>query len=63
MLALRYEDYDANLPALLDGFDMARELLIGERIFRMRDLPYTTQLIPLAATCAYIGARSSASPR
>lgn len=55
VLALRYEDYVANLDALLDGFDMARNLLIEECIFRMRDLPYTTQLIPLAATCAYIG--------
>lgn len=55
VLALRYEDYVANLDALLDGFDMARDLLIGECVFRMRDLPYTTQLIPLAATCAHIG--------
>lgn len=55
VLALRYEDYVGNLDALLDGFDMARDLLIGECIFRMRDLPYTTQIIPLAATCAYIG--------
>lgn len=58
VLALRYEDYVANLDALLDGFDMARDLLIGECVFRMRDLPYTTQLIPLAATCAYIGRKT-----
>lgn len=58
VLALRYEDYVANLDALLDGFDMARDLLIGECVFRMRDLPYTTQLIPLAATCAYIGRKA-----
>lgn len=37
---------------------MARDLLIGECVFRMRDLPYTTQLIPLAATCAYIGRKA-----
>lgn len=58
VLALRYEDYVDNLDALLGGFDMARDLLIGECIFRMRDLPYTTQLIPLAATCAYIGRKA-----
>lgn len=58
VLTLRYEDYVANLDALLGGFDMARDLLIGECIFRMRDLPYTTQLIPLAATCAYIGRKA-----
>lgn len=55
VLALGFDDYKANLDALVDGFDMARDFLIGERIFRMRDLPYTTQIIPLAATCAYIG--------
>lgn len=62
VLSLRFEDYEANLGSLLEGFDMARELLIGERIFRMRDLPYTTQLIPLAATCAYIGRKEFGKP-
>lgn len=62
VLSLRFEDYEANLGSLLGGFDMARELLIGERIFRMRDLPYTTQLIPLAATCAYIGRKEFGKP-
>lgn len=55
VLALGFEDYKTNLDALVDGFEMARDFLVGERIFRMRDLPYTTQIIPLAATCAYIG--------
>ena len=55
VLALGFDDYKANLDALVEGFCMAREFLVGERIFRMRDLPYTTQIVPLAATCAYIG--------
>ena len=55
VLALGFDDYKANLDELVEGFCMAREFLIGERIFRMRDLPYTTQIVPLAATCAYIG--------
>ena len=55
VLALSFDDYKSNLDALVDGFEMTRSFLIGERIFRMRDLPYTTQLIPLAAACAYIG--------
>lgn len=55
VLDLKLEDYQSNLVDLLEGFDMAREFLLGERIFRKRDLPYTTQVIPLAATCAYIG--------
>ncbi len=54
VLALNFDDYNANLDELIDGFCMAREFLVGERIFRMRDLPYTTQIVPLAATCAYI---------
>lgn len=58
VLALGFDDYRANLDALIEGFDMARGFLIGERIFRMRDLPYTTQIIPLAATCAYIGRKT-----
>lgn len=58
VLALGFEDYQKNLEALVRGFEMAREFLIGERVFRMRDLPYTTQLIPLAATCAYIGRKT-----
>lgn len=58
VLDLNFVDYQSNLGDLLDGFDMAREFLIGERIFRMRDLPYTTQVIPLAATCAYIGRKT-----
>lgn len=55
VLALAYEDYAASLDDLVDGFEMARDFLIGENIFRKRDLPYTTQIIPLAATCAYLG--------
>lgn len=55
VLALGFDDYKNNLDELVEGFCMAREFLVGERIFRMRDLPYTTQIVPLAATCAYIG--------
>lgn len=55
VLDLKFEDYQSNLDDLLEGFDIAREFLLGERIFRKRDLPYTTQVILLAATCAYIG--------
>lgn len=49
VLALSFGDYQANLDTLVDGFEMARDFLIGERIFRIRDLPYTTQIIPLIA--------------
>lgn len=35
----------------MKGFSIADKLLQEERIFSSRDLPYTTQLIPLAAIC------------
>lgn len=55
VLALPFEAYKANKAAILDGFKMARKFLFSQYVFRMRDLPYTTQLIPLAAICAAIG--------
>lgn len=55
VLALPFEAYMANKAAILDGFKMARKFLFSQYVFRMRDLPYTTQLIPLAAICAVIG--------
>lgn len=56
VLNLTFEAYQKNKAAVLDGFKMAREFLLHHQyVFRKRDLPYTTQLIPLAAICAVIG--------
>ncbi len=55
VLSLSFESYKANKAAVLEGYKMARKFLFGQYVFRMRDLPYTTQLIPLAAICAVIG--------
>jgi len=55
VLALTHEDYKKNRDALLEGYKMARKFLFSQSVFRMRDLPYPTQLIPLAAICAEIG--------
>lgn len=55
VLALRFEDYQANKGALLEGYKLARKFLFSQYVFRQRDLPYTTQLIPLSAICAVIG--------
>ena len=55
VLALDFESYKANKHAVLEGYKMARKFLLSQYVFRMRDLPYTTQLIPLAAICAVIG--------
>ena len=56
VLSLSFESYKANKDQVLLGFQMAREFLLKYQfVFRMRDLPYTTQLIPLAAICAVLG--------
>lgn len=56
VLNLPYESYIANRDAVLLGFKLAKEFLLRDQyVFRRRDLPYTTQLIPLAAICAVLG--------
>lgn len=63
VLALNFESYKANKPAILEGYKMARKFLFSQYVFRMRDLPYTTQLIPLVAICAVIGKSSFNLPQ
>ena len=55
VLDLKFEDYQNNKKAVLEGYRLARKFLLSQYVFRMRDLPYTTQLIPLTTICAYIG--------
>ena len=56
VLTLPFEDYIANRDTVLDGFKLAKEFLLRDQfVFRKRDLPYTTQIIPLAAICAVLG--------
>lgn len=55
VLALEFNDYQTNKEKLLEGYKMARKFLFSQYVFRKRDLPYTTQLIPLATICAEIG--------
>ena len=63
VLQLPFEAYQANKGAVLEGFKMVREFLFNQYIFRVRDLPYTTQLVPLAAICAVIGRSVYNQPR
>lgn len=63
VLALSFDDYRANKDALLKGYKLARKFLFSQYIFRKRDLPYVTQLIPLAAICAVIGKSIFNQPR
>lgn len=54
VLALKLEDYKKYADSLCKGFACADKLLQEERIFSSRDLPYSTQLIPLAAICTVL---------
>ena len=54
VLNLKLEDYKKYADALTQGFIEAEMLLSEERIFVSRDLPYTTQLIPLAVLCTLL---------
>lgn len=63
VLSLAFADYQANKAAVLEGYRLARKFLFSQYIFRMRDLPYTTQLIPLAAICAEIGKNTFNQPQ
>ena len=63
VLSLSFQDYQANKNTLLEGYKMARTFLFKQYVFRMRDLPYTTQLIPLAAICAEIGKNTFNQPQ
>ncbi len=54
VLNLKLENYKNFAIDLTDGFLDAEKFLNEERIFASRDLPYTTQLIPLSVLCAIL---------
>ncbi len=53
ILKLELQDYLKYHDALVKGFCDAADFLVHQGIFRSRDLPYSSQLIPLAAIFAY----------
>lgn len=55
---LRLEDYRKAAPRLEEGFRQAAELLAGQKVLDSRNLPYKTQLVPLAVVCALLDAES-----
>ena len=52
ILRLTVDDYKRWAKKVEDGFLKAARFVHGEKIFRSRDLPYQTQLVPLAAILA-----------
>lgn len=58
ILKLELADYMKHHDALVKGFCDAADFLVHQGIFRSRDLPYSSQLIPLAAIFAYDNSNS-----
>ena len=58
VLSLELEDYKKYADSLENGFKQAAHFLGEQRIFSTRDLPYSTQFIPLAALFTILGARA-----
>lgn len=54
VLNLSLKDYNNFADALSEGFVEAEKILQEERVFSNKDLPYSTQLIPLAALCTLL---------
>lgn len=54
VLNLSLKDYKKYSEDVCNGFVEAEKLLQEERIFSSRDLPYSTQLIPLAVLCTIL---------
>jgi len=55
MLRLTLQEYQACADDVLKGFEEAARLLLREKVFTARNLPYQSQLIPLAAIFAILG--------
>lgn len=55
MLNLTLEDYKKYRPEIVKGLIKASKILIENHIFNSRDLPYSTQLVPMAAILAKLG--------
>lgn len=55
VLSLSLADYKAYADVLTDGYVKAARFLVQQSILSPRDLPYTTQFVPLAVLMAILG--------
>ncbi len=62
VLKLTLDEFKEYADGLEQGMIAAARLLAREKIFDSRNLPYSTQLIPLSAICAVLGARFEEDP-
>lgn len=60
ILRLTRADYEKWAPEVEKGFLWAATFLTGEMIFEARDVPYRTQLVPLAAVHVTLGSGAEA---
>ena len=60
VLRLTLDEYKENADSVENGMQRAAELLSRQTVFDRRNLPYGTQLIPLAAVCAHLEKRFDA---
>ena len=54
VLNLTLDEYQKYADDLTNGFVEAEKILQEERIFSSKDLPYSTQFIPLAVLCTIL---------
>jgi hypothetical protein len=55
VLKLKLDDYKTWADRMTKGFIKAARFLMGEKVFDVRQLPYSTQLIPLSAALIVLG--------
>lgn len=55
MLKLPLDEYRKHRDSVVNGFIKASKILVENHIYNSRDLPYTTQLIPISAIIARLG--------
>ena len=57
ILRITLEEYKGLANQATKGFERSAKFLLGQKIFKARDLPYRTQITPLAAIHAVLGNR------
>lgn len=58
VLSLRLSDYKAYADEMVNGYIRAARFLVQQSILTTRDLPYTTQFVPLSVLMTMLGKRS-----
>jgi hypothetical protein len=61
ILRLSLEEYQGWADVVTAGFERAARFLYGQKIFSAHDLPYRTQITPLAAIFAMLGDRAESA--